>query len=1102
MQDGSSIYDIFFIYHPEDIDFTRRLAEQLTSQNVVCRFDEEFGESRTGPQSLREAALRSHTIAIVLTPDSAESQLCNELVEYSVTNGKRFISLIVNEDIAVDVHPAIAENAYVFFRDEDDHESSISTLVQLLQVDAHLRLHTELLVSASKWNLEQRTGELLPQDRAEEARQWLADGANRLPKPSQLLVEYIHASRRQKPLPSRGSPTLVALGLLAILIIVAVVGIVQNVMASQSAATATAVYLATSEQQTRTAHSIAATATAESNSAAQVISNLAATSAHIRDVVLATAAAQAQIATGQAAMTATLLEATAMHAANVRKTEMAQLQSEIAAQAVVDGAKRTLSEGDLELALALAWEAAQTLEDPWPALHILRQVVERSPTATIDNISLSQIHPAGRQIALVPRSSERVLVFDAKTGLLAYEIEDHDDDISAIAYSGDGQLLITAAQDGEVVIRSSEDGAARYRLHEHEGPMRAIAMVGAESKMVTAGQDGLFLWDLNSGESLASFAPEPGDGLSITELMVTADDARLLVWSNAGGKISMAQYSPDTLELLSPDTEARVYLGYDRSGSIAYSGGRGLPAYAGDPNTGDLILWNPSTGEQLTRLSEGFTWSLISGGSIASATDSLEFIAFGESAALLGVKNSIGEHRSVLVGLEDGAVLRTFDGELAAGLVSADFLDSETVLSLTSDNLLVTWSTTEGRLIRQVGFSPQPLARIEVDARGTIALGQAIDGTLYFWSLAPMTSNRPRALDESADDITINQAGAALLISGDIGTRLEKLDDNQILFRSEARGLTQINETGSHFAISADRQIQLVDAENGQTDASWTVDSDAVTNLHLAPNGETLLVETEGDQLLLLRSGDDELQQLNTGGFGETRLARFTADGSAFLTLHPEGALLWLGDDADPAGAYALGLAPEFATPDRFSVAFSDTGDRLYFFVRLGGGLAGLTVISLDEDSIQRQTFVDVAYGELTPDGKYLLLARVDGSVQVIDTTSAESLHEFTAGGVSVRSIALLEERNWLYTAVDKNLLIWDLASKALVQGFQHPDNVLGFSLSHDGLHVVTKDASGVYRLIRVETASELLGRVRERITPRELTCAEREQYLALPFCE
>lgn len=801
-------------------------------------------------------------------------------------------------------------------------------------------------------------------------------------------------------------------------------------------------------------------------------------------------------------MNATWQQATALQATRARATELAQVQSEIAAQAVLDGAGRALAEGDLDLALALAWEAAQTHEQPWPALQILRQALEGRPLATIHNIRSLQIHPGGEQIALVPHTGRRVLVYNGDTGRLDYEVDDHEAEISVIAYSADGQLLISAAQDGEVVIRSSADGAARYRLDAHQGAVRAMAAYRTSSRLVTAGDDELILWDLDRGTRLAHYEPVSGGGLAISELLATADDARLITWTEAGGVIKMAQHSAETLALLEPDGGGRVYLGYDRDGSIAYTGGRGLPAYAGDPNTGDLRLWNPSTGAQLIRLSEGFNWSLISAGSVARATDSLKFITFGDSTALLGIQDSVGDNRLALVALEDGSVLRTFADEFAAGLVSARFLDQDQVLSLTRENQLVIWSSTSGALIRQVGHSPQALARVEVDAQGRIVAGQAVDGSVYLWTIAPAPSGQPRILDESADDIRINQSGEALLFSDSGVTRLIRSADDDILFQSDGGSLTRINEGGSHFAVSANGDIQLVDAESGQIEANWSIEAERAREMHLSPMGDALLVDTDAGDMLLLRRDRTEPQRLNKGDFAEARMVRFAHDSSAVLSLHAAGALLWRGNSAEPAAAYALGVAPEYAEPHRFKVAFGENGDRLFFFVLLDAGLAGLTQVDLAEDTAQRHTFVDVAYGELTDQGKYLLLARVDGRVQVLVPSSGAVLHEYAEVGAIARQLALLEKPSWLYAAAGNKLLIWDLASQALVASVQHSDQVLRFGLSRDGQRVLTEDASGVFRLIEVDSADELLDSVRERLAPRELTCAEREQYLALPFCE
>lgn len=1122
MHDGSDFYDIFFIYHPQDIDITRRLADQLASQGLVCFFDEEFGSSASSAQALREALLRSHKIAFVVSNVSATSQLCNELVEFALSSGKLFLSVIAEQLISVDAHPAIAANSYLHFDDEQDFEVNFAELLRLLQVDGHTRLHTRLLVGARQWQAAERGQEwLLSQEEAEGARRWLTAGAYLLPKPSPLMVEFIHASRQRKPTARRGLPAHVALGIFAVLIIAAVIGIVQNVLFQQSAATATAVFQATRAEELRLAQSAAASATAESDDAHQLISRLAATSARMREVVLATAALEARAATRQAALTATRRAATAAQAAQLRATEAARIQRETAAQAVIDGAQRALAAGERDLAVALAWEAAQRHENPAPALRILRQALKGSPVATIHNIARSQLHPNGVHLAVLPENEHRILVYKLPSGQLDYAIDDHASEISALAYSGDGQFLISAGQDGEVVMRASADGAPIHRLPGHSGPLLSMAAFREEQKLVTAGGDGLALWDLMTGEKLAEYRPETENGQQINKLLLSAADARLLVWWGAGEQEYMTQHSSQTLLALPAESGEPVYLGYDQRGAIAYSGGRSLPAYAGDPNTGDLTLWHAASGDILTRLSDGFNWSLISGGNIASATDSLQFITFGDSAALLGIQNSLGEKRIARIDLADGTIIGEYADVFAAGLQSAHLLDERTVLSLTSDQRLVTWSTLDGGMTRLVGLSPQPLTRIEVAAAGALALGYARDGSAYVWNLAPAAHDRIRPLAASAGlrSMALNQAGDALFIQDSAGTRLRRIATGEALFQSDGRP-ARMNERGSHFALASDRTLQIVDAANGKIRASWNLDAGAVTALHLSPNADALLVETAADELLLLRTAlgtkqgteqgtEQETEQaeplrLNTGDFGRPVMVSFAADSSALLSLHRAGALLWRGDGAEPAAAFALGAAPEYATAERFKVAFSADGQRLFFFVLLEGGLAGLTAVDLETGAIQRQAFVDVAYGELAAQGELLLLARGDGSVQALDTSNGAILHEFAAAddGDNITDFALLEERDRLYAAAENALLIWDLSAMSLLERVELPDGIARFSLSQNGQQALSQDASGAYQIIRVESAEELLERARQRLAPRDLSCAEREQYLALPFCD
>ena len=1104
MQDSSSFYDIFFIYHPEDLDFLRQLEAQLRMRDIRCRFDEEeFSGTSQGPQALLNGILHSHTVAIILSPDSAASQLCNELIEFSVTNSKRFVSLIIDENIKVDVHPAIAENAYVFFREEDDLESSIDSLLPFLAVDTHLKLHTELLVSANHWQQYQQLSDaLLLPERVEEARQWLADGANRAPKPSELQVEFIHASRRQKAPQKRPKSRYVVLALLTIVVLVAIATTTNSLAASRAAAQATAAYASTSLAGTNIALAIAETATAESNSAARTLSNIAATSASRAQAFRQTVTSQAATATLQAEKTATQEALTAVYLANLRATEIFNLEKDTAAQAVIDGAAQALASGDQNLALALAWYAAQTFDHPGPALNLLREIDASSPLSVFQDISSLRVHPAGHQFALIPLSFDSVLVVDGESGALQYEITDHESDISALAYSRDGQFLVTGSLDGEVVIRDIADGSVLHRLAAHGGAVTAIAMNRSGDTMISAGTDPLLAsWDLERGEELARYANDADDSTAALELLVTADDSRLIAWSNAGGKPVMAQYDAGSLELLTADTGGRVYLGHHENGRIAYSGGRTLPAYAGDPNTGDLSFWDLNTGQQIASLTEGFKWSLLSGGSIATATDSLEYIAFHEDNALLGARNSSGEHRAVLVNIVDGSPQRAFDGDIIASLASASFLDQQTILSATTDNRVIVWSTVTGSQIREIGRTPFTLARLDVAANGRFVLGQGADGTVYQWDVNGDSEGLINVFDNETDKVVVNQAGTALLITDERGTHLQRITGNETPLFSEDNKLTRTNEASSHFAIYSPQAINIYDALDGEHLAGWTIDIGDPSDIHMSPSGLRVILSATDETLWLLHPENDEPMQLSTGNAGPSTLVRFATDGSAFVTLHRERALLWQDGGAAPTQAFDLGLTPELAAQATVHIAFNPAGDQLLFFVRLGNGLGSLTRYALQDGTAQRHTFINVDRAELTADGKYLLLSQQNGRVLIIDAANGESLHQLDLGAAGIGKLAYSSRDGILLAAVNDSLQLWDIGSESLLRSFPHPEPVANFNFSSDGRHVVTVDDAGRYRLWQLEAHEQLMSRIAARFRPRELTCAEREQYLALPLC-
>ena len=1086
MRDNDSFYDIFFIFHPADIDRVGRIAAQIGATGISALLPEdEIGKSADGIKPLKNGILRSYTVAFVMSPDSAESQLCNELLQYAVSKGKPLVTLILDDEIEVEVHPSIAQNPYVFFREDDELAARVDELRAYLRSDDHLKRHTELLVRAENWRDRGRPPDLLlPPDKLDETREWLATASARHPKPVALQLEYVHSSRRQPPRRGPpGRPLPILAGIAAVIALVAMLLLLQRGVASWQAQRVAGAQLYEAQTQA------AAQATAASDSAVGLIDQVAATGAAVRTAVAQNATVESITATAIARFTQTAQARSDMRATQLRITEIAALEKDDVARPLVLAGEEALAGGDIDLALALAWEAKAGLDNPASAYRLLRRAAAARRAVTIGDVSLLRIHPAGEVFALVPGSRDALRIYDGDSWSRLHEWTDHVGEITSLVY---GDRLISASDDGAIIVRDGLTGTAEQRLNNHRDAVTALALAPDGRTLYSAGRDRLVIaWDIESGAELAAYRADEESDMEIHDLLVTADGERVIGWYKSYGRELMAQWSAPQLDLLSVDSDGRVYGGVDAQGRIGYSGGGSLPAYPGDSNTGDLILWDLSSGGQIARLTDGFNWSFLSGDGLA-ATDDLRFVAFFENLALAVAENSEEGQRANLVHAADGRLLRRLEGEIAANVTTATFIDEETILSATSDNRVLLWSSADGRLIREIGLAPQSIESLQVDPAANLVIVSTADGAAHLWRFEVAAAEPLLTLENALPGASISPSGDAILLIEDKSLSLRDAASGETLVQLPA---DLVSLASANFAVYADGRLSVHEFETGAEVRGWDW-AGQLLDLHLSADGEQLLASSATDELWLFRSGTDAPQQLAEAA-ARPSLVRFAPAGDTILSLHSELARLWDSELGLARAAFPLGTG-DYAD---VQAAFSADGGSVIFYVQLEDGLAGLTIVELAENEARRQTYVDVQSAALASDGEQLSLVYRDGRIVVVSTNSGAIIHEIDAAASDARKLQYLPESKALVAAINSELILWDADAGAIDQVFAHRLTLVDFSISRDGQRILTADESGVLRLWQVESDQELLARVEADHKPRDLTCAERERYVAPPLC-
>jgi WD40 repeat protein len=195
-------FNVLIAYSRDDLNFADQLALALGMHNFEITIDRQGISGGEDWKSRLGALIRdADTIAFVLSPSSARSDVCKWEVEQAVQLGKRIIPVLCRPLEGIAPPPELSRWNYIFFYEELRLSGSgfgrgLLELVAALKTDLDwLREHTRLLQRATEWHVGGRpSNRLLSGEDIAAAREWAGRRPKDAPEPTALHLDFVRAS--------------------------------------------------------------------------------------------------------------------------------------------------------------------------------------------------------------------------------------------------------------------------------------------------------------------------------------------------------------------------------------------------------------------------------------------------------------------------------------------------------------------------------------------------------------------------------------------------------------------------------------------------------------------------------------------------------------------------------------------------------------------------------------------------------------------------------------------------------------------------------------------------------------------------------------------
>lgn len=700
---------------------------------------------------------------------------------------------------------------------------------------------------------------------------------------------------------------------------------------------------------------------------------------------------------------------------------------------------------------------------------------------TPDGKTLAMAHNQDQEIGpdgdIIRQQLRNVMFVDTNTGKPSTGLGGfvHQDWITGMVYSTDGQSLITASRDMTVRFWNIKNGQITRQFRAHNAGIAQMVLAGEDGLLATAGEDRqVTLW----AAAFRTQAP------------------RALLTAHTG-QIWFAELSNDGQYLATGGTDKRVQLRDSFAGTqpFTFSGSfRGIYSVAASRDgkliasghgDGKIEIWDGGTGKKLKTLTGNTmrVWGL------AFSPDGKQLFS---SSGDWDVKDKPGEVK--LWNLDDGKVVREFTGHAGAVYNIAVSADGKTLATACHDQNVRLWEVDTGKPkhtlsghkqpVRTVAFSPDGLTVASASNADLLLTGSSMkpDAVLIFWDVK---EGKEKSRHKMPDNTQVNRVryspdGKTIAIAANVPRA-------QPTMQPMADGVAAAVPAPMAPQATGGGRLLLWDVATAKVRKEGVPQlSEMMLDVAFGPGGHTVV--TVGGEYYQV--GNVRFWDVASGGrVGELHGHQLWCEAVAYLE---DGRVVSAGGTHDRDGELKIwnanGLRPvkglDGHTGTVGAAAFSPDKSQL---ATAGGTSIFLWDIAAwpPKGAVSRRELIGhtalVRCVKYTSDGKTLISSSEDGTVRFWDAKTGEELRSITVSAKPIYSIALSPDGKWLVTGGGKSqentpgeVKVWDMASGKLVKelpGFVR--HVWSVVFSPDGKLLATAGGQATAKIWNTGTWTE-----------------------------